>query len=69
MAKLKEGSTILKTDGEKPIATKDEIPAIINNLTSTSTTETLSANQGRILSEKIDAAIQAAIQNTWNGEY
>ncbi len=46
-----------------------EGPAIIDNLTSTSTTAALSANQGRVLNEKIDAAIQAAIQNTWNGEY
>lgn len=51
------------------IATTYDIPNVINNLNSTSTTAALSANQGRVLNEKIDAAIQAAIQNTWNGEY
>ncbi|HHW89636.1 MAG TPA: hypothetical protein GX745_01860 [Clostridiales bacterium] len=42
---------------------------VIDSLNSTSTTAALSANQGRVLNNKIDAAIQAAIQNTWNGEY
>lgn len=40
-----------------------------NNLTSTSTTDSLSAAQGKILNEKIDSSIQSAIQATWEASY
>lgn len=40
----------------KKIAATTDIPAVINNLTSTSTTDALSANQGKVLNDKITEA-------------
>lgn len=48
----KAGTIALKSD-------IPSVPSVVNNLTSTSTTSTLSANQGKVLNEKI-----AAVANT-----
>lgn len=45
------------TSNWQPIIDITGIPAIIDNCTSTSTTDALSANQGRVLAEKLDKAI------------
>ena len=52
------GNKLLKSDAsgnivESDIATSD-IPGVIDNTTSTSVTDALSANQGRVLQEQID---------------
>ena len=52
------GNKLLKTDAsgnivESDISTSD-IPGVIDNTTSTSVTDALSANQGRVLQEQID---------------
>ena len=46
------------------------IPAVIDNLTSTSTTSALSANQGKVLKSMVDALLDvktATIGTTWTG--
>lgn len=58
--------TIANSGSRTALALFSDIPSIINNLTSTSTEDALSANQGRILKGSIDD-LQNAI-NTINGK-
>lgn len=58
--------TIANSGSRTALALFSDIPSIINNLTSTSTEDVLSANQGRILKGLIDD-LQNAI-NTINGK-
>ena len=52
------GNKLLKTDASGNIVESDmsisDIPGVVDNTTSTSATDALSANQGRVLQEQID---------------
>lgn len=52
------GNKILKTDSEGNVVESDikpaDIPGVVDNTTSTSTTDALSANQGKVLQEQIN---------------
>ena len=53
-----QGNKLLKTDASGNIVESDtsisDIPGVVDNTTSTSVTDALSANQGRVLQEQID---------------
>jgi len=56
------------TSNWQPIIDITGIPAIIDNCASTSTTDALSANQGRVLNENIEAIVDSGAKNLWDIE-